>query len=181
MVWTNVALINTKEGWQYTQPFVGDYVRIRHLLGVAQDDLPYGFTGLLAQAFDFENTVELYNIRKLYPFNQEDIFSVINPFPDQSRRLGIRGQKRYQTKINWRVVIDVWSGSELPDLNSINQSLDIEQQIADLSQEFSTQINQSDAGIYSLAQGISQLLPNTQARQLRQRTRRRLDLNNNFL
>ena len=79
-------------------------------------------------------------------------------------------------------MIDVWSGSELPDLNRINQSLaDIEQQIADLSNEFSTQINQRNAGIYSLAQGISQLLPNTQARQLKQRTRRRLDLNNNFL
>lgn len=123
MSWTNVGLVSTTDDWQYTQPFVGDYVRIRHLLGAAQDDLPYGFTGLLAQAFDFENTVELYNIRKLYPFNQEDIFPVINPLTGRSRRLGIRGQKRYQTKINWRVVIDVWSGSELPDLNSINQSL----------------------------------------------------------
>ena len=123
MSWTNVGLVSTTDDWQYTQPFVGDYVRIRHLLGVTQDDLPYGFTGLLAQAFDFENTVELYNIRKLYPFNQEDIFPVINPLTGRSRRLGIRGQKRYQTKINWRVVIDVWSGSELPDLNSINQSL----------------------------------------------------------
>ena len=134
MSWTSVGLISTTDDWQYTQSFVGDYVRIRHLLGAAQDDLPYGFTGLLAQAFDFENTVELYNIRKLYPFNQEDIFPVINPFPGRARRLGIRGQKRYQTKINWRVVIDVWSGSELPDLNSINQSLtDLQQQINDLS------------------------------------------------
>ncbi len=123
MSWTSVGLITTTDDWQYTQSFVGDYIRIRHLLGAAQDDLPYGFTGLFAQAFDFENTVELYNIRKLYPFNQEDIFPVINPFPGRPRRLGIRGQKRYQTKINWRVVIDVWSGSELPDLNSINQQL----------------------------------------------------------
>ena len=134
MTWTSVGLISTTDDWQYTQSFVGDYVRIRHLLGAAQDDLPYGFTGLLAQAFDFENTVELYNIRKLYPFNQEDIFPVINPLTGRARRLGIRGQKRYQTKINWRVVIDVWSGSELPDLNSINQSLtDLQQQITDLS------------------------------------------------
>jgi hypothetical protein len=123
MSWTSVGLISTTDDWQYTQPFVGDYIRIRHLLGAAQDDLPYGFTGLIAQAFNFENTVELYNIRKLYPFNQEDIFPVINPFPSQSRRLGIRGQKRYQTKINWRVVIDVWSGSELPNLNSLQQQL----------------------------------------------------------
>ena len=124
---------------------MGDYVRIRHLLGTAQDDLPYGFTGLLAQAFDFENTVELYNIRKLYPFNQEDIFPVINPLTGRSRRLGIRGQKRYQTKINWRVVIDVWSGSELPDLNSINQSLaDIQQQINDLSVTLNLILNAVD-------------------------------------
>ena len=145
MSWTSVGLITTTDDWQYTQSFVGDYVRIRHLLGAAQDDLPYGFTGLLAQAFDFENTVELYNIRKLYPFNQEDIFPAINPFPGRSRRLGIRGQKRYQTKINWRVVIDVWSGSELPDLNSINQSLtDLQQQINDLSVTLNLILNAVD-------------------------------------
>ena len=145
MTWTSVGLISTTDDWQYTQPFVGDYIRIRHLLGAAQDDLPYGFTGLLAQAFDFENTVELYNIRKLYPFNQEDIFPVINPLTSRSRRLGIRGQKRYQTKINWRVVIDVWSGSELPDLSTINQSLtDLQQQITDLSVTLNLILNAVD-------------------------------------
>ncbi len=145
MTWTSVGLISTTDDWQYTQPFVGDYIRIRHLLGAAQDDLPYGFTGLLAQAFDFENTVELYNIRKLYPFNQEDIFPVINPLTSRSRRLGIRGQKRYQTKINWRVVIDVWSRSELPDLSTINQSLtDLQQQITDLSVTLNLILNAVD-------------------------------------
>lgn len=108
MSWTNVGLIVTTEDWQYTQEFVGDYVRITHLLGVSQDDLPYGFTGLIAQAFDFLNTPELYRIRKLYPFNSEDIIAVVNPFPDRPRRLAVRGPRRYQTGINWRVSIDAW-------------------------------------------------------------------------
>lgn len=136
MSWTSVGLIPTTDGWQYTQPFVGDYIRLRHSLGVNQDDLPYGFTGLIAQAFDFEHTVELFEIRKLYPLNQEDILAVINPFPGRSRRLAVKGQQRYQTRISWQVVIDVWQGAvnapASPDINP--QLIDISTRLARIEQ-----------------------------------------------
>lgn len=125
MSWNSISLIVTNTEWQYTEAFEGDYVRIRHLLGANQDDLPYGFTGLIAQAFDFANSVELYNIRKLYPFNQEDVLEFINPLPTEPRRLAVRGQRKYQTKINWRVQIEVWTGSTKPDFERVNQRLDV--------------------------------------------------------
>lgn len=143
MTWNNVALISTTEEWQYTEIFEGDYIRLRHILGASTEDLPYGFVGLIAQAFDFSNSPELYNIRKLYPYNEEDIFPVVNPFPDRSRRLAVRGQKKYKTRINWRVAIDVWHGetrsianSECEKLSNILERLErlpvIEQKLDEL-------------------------------------------------
>lgn len=125
MSWNSIALIVTNTEWQYTEAFEGDYIRVRHLLGAATDDLPFGFTGLYAQAFDFANTVELYAIRKLYPFNAEDILELINPLPTEPRRLAIRGQRKYQTKINWRVQIEVWTGSTKPDFDEVNNRLTV--------------------------------------------------------
>lgn len=124
MTWNNLALVPATDNWQYTEPFVGDYVRIRHLLGADKRDLPYGFVGLLAQAFDFANTVELFEIVRIYPYNQEDIFKVVNPFPNQERRLAIRGQRKYETNLNWQMVIDYWNAPEAPDNSEINQSLE---------------------------------------------------------
>lgn len=156
MAWTNLALIPTTEGWQYTEPFEGDYVRIRHLLGADKENLPYGFTGFIAQAFDFTQTVELFRIVKVYPYNQEDIFEVINPFPGQERRLAVRGQRKYQTSINWRMVIDVWNVPDAPDNSEISQSLAeiqehllrlpiIEQKLDQLLANCSEQSEQSEA------------------------------------
>ena len=106
---------------------------IRHLLGANRDDIPYGFTGLVGQAFNFPDDIERFNIRKLFPYNEEDIFSVINPFPERPRRLAIRGQRKYQTPINWRVVIDVWQRSSPYGLSDISSRLQaIEQKVSRL-------------------------------------------------
>ena len=87
MSWFNVGFIPTSEDWQYTQPFIGDYVRIKHVLTVDKQDLPYGFTGLIAQAFDFPGEIELFNVRQLNPFNDDDIYPCLlytSPSPRDS-------------------------------------------------------------------------------------------------
>ena len=132
MTWRNVGFLSTAEFWVYTVPFIGDYVRIAHNFNVAPEDLPYGFTGLIAQAYDFDGNVELYNVRKLYPFNENDIFPIINPFPDRPRKIAIRGQRRYETPIKWGVSIDVWEGIEafepqslMPRIDAIEEKIDL--------------------------------------------------------
>ena len=109
MSWVNVGAITTAKYWQYTDVLAGDCLRIRHSLSIPQQDLPWGFTGLIAQAFNYPSNIELLGIRRLYPYNEHDLFSIINPFGDRSRRIAIRGQRRYQTQIVWRVYLDVWS------------------------------------------------------------------------
>lgn len=52
---------------------------------------------------------------------------------------------------------------------------------AQKEQELLTQVNQIDAGIYTLAEGIAGLLPGNQGQQLKQTTQNRLDLDLGFL
>lgn len=43
------------------------------------------------------------------------------------------------------------------------------------------QLNQLDAGIYTLAEGLADLLPGDRGSEIRQQTQNRLDLNSEFL
>ncbi|MEL7406331.1 MAG: hypothetical protein AAFN00_05135 [Cyanobacteria bacterium J06558_2] len=125
MSWNNLALIVTNRDWQYTQSFVGNYIRVRHILGSSRDNLPYGFTGLFAQAFDLEGDLELFDIRRLYPSQMIDVFEVTNPFPNRPRRLAFRGQTKYQTAISWQVSIDFWTGQEAASfINDIDTKIE---------------------------------------------------------
>lgn len=63
-------------------------------------------------------------------------------------------------------------------INQVQNSLD---QVLVGQTEFTNQINQLDAGVFSVAQGISRLLPNQQGRNLRRNTDRRLNLDRTFL
>lgn len=107
MNWTNIGTITTTKDWQFTELFTGNYIRLRHSFSVPRVDLPWGFRGLIAQAFNYPNDIELLDVRKIYPQNYHDIYCVANPWVNYPRRLAIRGQKRYSTSINWNIEIDV--------------------------------------------------------------------------
>lgn len=108
MTWTNISSIRTDKNWFYSPVFTGDSIRIRHVLSVYPDQLPWRFYGLIAQVFNYPDAIELFNVRRLYPSNQHTVLVIPNPFPNRERRIAIRGQKRYRTSIVWTAFIDVW-------------------------------------------------------------------------
>ena len=106
MSWVNIAAINTNNSWQLTNEFSQELIRLRHSL---TDEFPYGAKGLIAQSFQTES-LELFNIKAIYPFYGDDIFYLENPFVNP-QRLAIRGQTKYQTAIIWTIYLDVWDGT----------------------------------------------------------------------
>ncbi len=106
MTWNNFVTINTSKDWQYTPFFDGKIVRLRH--SVINGQFPYGVNGLIAQSFNDEE-LELYDVRKIYPFYGNDIIVVESPLVT-NQKLAIKGQSRYQTFVNWIIYVDVWQG-----------------------------------------------------------------------
>ena len=106
MSWNNIAAINSSENWQLSPQFTGEIIRLRHSVG---GDFPYGAKGLIAQSFNDNGNLELYNVRSIFPFYGDDIVLVSNPFGGE-QRIAIRGQTRYRTLISWLIYIDVWTG-----------------------------------------------------------------------
>ncbi len=135
MTWTNISSIRTDKNWFYSPVFTGDSIRIRHVLSVYPDQLPWRFYGLIAQVFNYPDAIELFNVRRLYPSNQHTVLVIPNPFPNRERRIAIRGQKRYRTPIVWTAFIDVWN-QEIFSLNSLENSLN------ELSQSLENSSNQ---------------------------------------
>ena len=123
MSWKTVGLIETSGQWQTSEPFTGNVIRLRNLFSISQNDLPYGFKGLFAQAFNFPDSVELFDIRSIYPKENSKLYLVKNPFEDRPRRLAIKGQQKYETGIVWQVLIDVWTVTDSFNLGQINQSI----------------------------------------------------------
>ncbi|MGK7949864.1 MAG: hypothetical protein AB4368_14035 [Xenococcaceae cyanobacterium] len=108
MTWKNITSIQTTKNWLYSEPFIGDSIRIRHSL--TNESTPWGFYGLIAQVFGYPNAIELFDIRKIYPkTNYHNIYLIPNPFPNRQRRIAIRGQQKYKTPITWITTIDYWS------------------------------------------------------------------------
>ncbi len=189
MNWVNFAAINTNENWQYTPEFSGEIIRLRHSVS---GEFPYGAVGLIAQSFNYSEQLELYNVKKIFPFYGDDIITVVNPFGG-NQRLVVRGQTKYQTNISWVIYLDLWLGesnlitskldtleTETVEIKTQLEAMNNQQDInrADLLQ----QIGQLDAGIFTLAtMGFSALLPESESLRLRRQTRRRLDLDRGFL
>jgi hypothetical protein len=129
MTWINLGVIDANKNWQYSPEFSGEIIRLRHELS---GQLPYGANGLIAQTISFDEQLELYNVRKIYPFYGNDIFVVTSPFSGNQRLL-IRGQVKYTTGISWIIYLDLWTGesnfsqsriSQIEDrISSINNSL----------------------------------------------------------
>lgn len=115
MTWSNIAVIASNKNWQLSPQFTGEVIRLRHFVS---GDFPYGAKGLIAQNFNDNANLELYNARSIFPFYGNDIISVLNPFKGE-QRIAIRGQTKYETLISWIIYIDVWTG----ELDSIDTRL----------------------------------------------------------
>ncbi len=125
MTWTNIGSFKTSKTWLYSSPFTGDSIRVRHILSTYPQNLPWRFSGLIAQVFGYPNAIEFFNVRRLYPKDEHDVLVIPNPFPDRERRIAIRGQRRYQTSIVWTTFIDAWDGVINLGQESLQESLDL--------------------------------------------------------
>lgn len=120
MTWSNIATIDTNENWQYSPIFSEKIVRLRH---TSNNNL-YS-RGLVAQSFNNSNQLELFNVKRIYPFYGDDIIICI-PILELNQRLVIKGETKYKPSSFWKIAIDVWQGefNLNPDINQLNQSLE---------------------------------------------------------
>jgi hypothetical protein len=105
MPWINVGTIVSSRDWQFSQAVQGSLFRVQHHL---TETPPYGFKGLIAQATFGSRGVEFFEIRKIFPKFQLDIFEFTIPPCFEKRVIAVKGQQRYLTKIQWSITIDVW-------------------------------------------------------------------------
>lgn len=130
MSWSNIAVIDTNENWQYSPTFSEKIVRLRH----SSNHNLYS-RGLIAQSFNDSNQLELFNVKRIYPFYGNDIIVCI-PILELPQRLVIKGETKYKPNSFWKIAVDVWQGdfNLNPDINQLNQS----------SSNIENNINQTD-------------------------------------
>lgn len=97
MAWEQVGLLTLSSTWQYTDPIAGDLVRLRHITQ------PYG-RGLICQAaIEGENSA-LYDIKRIYPKVEPEIFNLVPPWGIDNRRIALKQSAEYAPP--WQIAID---------------------------------------------------------------------------
>lgn len=130
MSWVNLTSIVLQNQWQLSGEFEGQIIRLRHTV---PENINFS-SGLVAQSFDLDSNLELYNVKKIYPFNGDDVIEVLNPFQGK-QRIAIKGSNRSRTPQTWRVSIDVWTGkTNLPTMQVQEVTNLIQQQNAVMAQ-----------------------------------------------
>ena len=125
MTWINVTSIKLQKEWQVSGEFEGQIIRLRHSV---PENINFSY-GLVAQSFGLNNNLELHNVKKIYPFNGDDILTVPNPFTGK-QRIAIKGTNRYNTPQNWIVSIDVWTGADNVSTSQVQQIKQVVEQQA---------------------------------------------------
>lgn len=109
MAWQYWTTIQTAKDWVYTEPSTAQFFRIKHVLSSPP---PFGFIGSVCRANFNDGGVERMSFKRLYPSDNFDTFELPAPEIYSEPRLGIRGQTKYISSINWEVQIYTWIGAE---------------------------------------------------------------------
>lgn len=108
MGWQTLGQFQLTRDWQVSEPVVGRFFRVRHTVS----PLLY-HRGLIAQAFNGSQGIELFDTQKVFAKEEADIYEFNRPqgLADlANRRLAFRRYDNYSNP--WTVEIEVLEGSE---------------------------------------------------------------------
>jgi hypothetical protein len=98
-MWQEIAEFTLSDTWQYTAPVDGRLFRIRHL------SAPAGGRALITQAIP-GNALQLFDVQRLTPKPQDDLFDFVSP-------VGLESDRRIAVKLasysaqSWLIGVDV--------------------------------------------------------------------------
>lgn len=102
-MWSLVGSYTLDKSWTYTNAFSGEFIRIRH----SQPNRHRA--GLVAQASIYA-PVELYNIKRLYPKAEVDLYHFSMPDCWTEQAIALKGNSADIGLLDfpWIVTIEVW-------------------------------------------------------------------------
>lgn len=87
MVWQPVTSLTLGNNWRYTQPVYGNIFRLKHSFSYP---LKRRMLALICQANGEIDDIELFQVKRVYPKKEYDIYEFARPEIFASRRLGMR-------------------------------------------------------------------------------------------
>lgn len=105
MVWRNVGAILLTDQWQYTLPVYGNIFRLNHV--IRDVDSFYGRALICQSSFSGGNP-ELFQIKKVYPKRELDVYEFAKPEIFIERRLALRLSQgsRIGVTRSWQIIIN---------------------------------------------------------------------------